>query len=146
VNIPHASLAKADLHSSVLFGANLKEAALSKADLRGALLLDADLSATNLEYANLGTLTLRSDQVSPDLRSRMTGDEGGTPLFYFPTSLARANLEGAELSGANLLDARNLTQPQLDRACGTDATLPPGLTLKPCQPGWSLFAPPINPR
>jgi uncharacterized protein YjbI with pentapeptide repeats len=49
------------------------------------------------------------------------------------------NLGGANLSGANLIDA-NLTgasldgQKQLDEACGSDAKLPTGLTLKPCPP------------
>ena len=42
-------------------------------------------------------------------------------------NLFRANLSGADLSGA-ILDG----QTQLDQACGTDAKLPPGLTLKPC--------------
>jgi uncharacterized protein YjbI with pentapeptide repeats len=48
--------------------------------------------------------------------------------------LSRTILSGADLSGADLRDARNLAQPQLDEACGTDAKLPPGMTLKPCPP------------
>jgi hypothetical protein len=38
----------------------------------------------------------------------------------------------AALSGADLKEAGNLDQNQLNDACGTDAKLPPNLTLKPC--------------
>jgi len=57
--------------------------------------------------------------------------------------LAEANLSGARVDGANLsgahlegVDLRSSTvsQIQLDRACGTEAKLGPGLTLKPCSP------------
>ena len=38
-----------------------------------------------------------------------------------------------DLSYADLTDAKNLTQTQLDKACGDAHTkLPEGLTLKPC--------------
>src|SRR5258707_868626 len=47
--------------------------------------------------------------------------------------LGFANLTGADLSGANLSGAKNLTQEQLDKACGNADTKPPGgLTLKAC--------------
>jgi uncharacterized protein YjbI with pentapeptide repeats len=47
--------------------------------------------------------------------------------------LFRTNLTDALLSGADLSIAKNLTQNQLDQACGGAATkLPEGLTLKPC--------------
>jgi len=36
-----------------------------------------------------------------------------------------------------------LAQEQLDQACGTEAKVPPGLTLKPCPP-W--VAPSLNRR
>jgi len=61
--------------------------------------------------------------------------------------LARADLRDADLSGANLSGGTDLTcadlsranlnsatakHKQLDVACGEDAKLPPGMTLKPC--------------
>jgi uncharacterized protein YjbI with pentapeptide repeats len=47
--------------------------------------------------------------------------------------LLDAILRDANLSGADLSDAKNLTQTQLDKACGKAETkLPEGLTLKPC--------------
>ena len=45
--------------------------------------------------------------------------------------LRGANLTGVNLTGADLRDARDLTQEQLDKACGNaDTKLPEGLTLK----------------
>jgi uncharacterized protein YjbI with pentapeptide repeats len=47
--------------------------------------------------------------------------------------LLSATLSGANLSSANLSDVKNLTQTQLDKACGNANTkLPKELTLKPC--------------
>ena len=68
----------------------------------GADLSGADLSDANLSGANLSG-----------------------------ANLSDANLSGANLSGANLTGAKNLTQEQLDKACGNaDTKLPEGLTLK----------------
>jgi uncharacterized protein YjbI with pentapeptide repeats len=57
-----------------------------------------------------------------------------------------ANLSGAILIRANLSNAKDLTQTQLDAACGADAKLPPGLTLKPCPDDWERRPPPRAPR
>ena len=59
-------------------------------------------------------------------------------LNVAPPQRRFADLTGADLdanlSGANLSDAKNLTQEQLDKACGNaDTKLPEGLTLKACQ-------------
>jgi hypothetical protein len=43
-----------------------------------------------------------------------------------------ANLSGASLRGA-YLNGATVYQTQLDKACGIDVKLDPGLTLKPCQ-------------
>jgi uncharacterized protein YjbI with pentapeptide repeats len=46
-------------------------------------------------------------------------------------NLSDANLRGTNLSNADLRAAENLTQGQLDKACGNaDTKLPEGLTLK----------------
>ena len=46
--------------------------------------------------------------------------------------LSGAYLDYADLDGADLRDAK-IMQAQLDHAaCGTDAKLDPGLTIKPC--------------
>ena len=49
--------------------------------------------------------------------------------------LAKTNLTGANLTGADLRGTKNLTQMQLDQACGNAQTkLPEGLTIKRCPP------------
>ena len=78
---------------------------LFRRDLRQASFTGSDLRRADLSFAQL---------TGADLNS--------------------ANLRGANLSNANLSNVRNLTQEQLDEACGTDTKLPPDLTLKPCRP------------
>ena len=74
------------------------------AELPNARLIRADLRNANLRGANL---------TGADLRG--------------------ADLRRADLSIADLSDTINLTQPQLDTACGTSNTkLVKGLTLKEC--------------
>jgi hypothetical protein len=51
-------------------------------------------------------------------------------------NLIDADLLGAHLSRAHLSGANNLTQAQLDQACGTKAKLLEGLTLRPCPADW----------
>ena len=79
----------------------MKISAIAFAPIR--LILDgADLTGADLKDANLSGANLRD-----------------------------ANLSEANLSGANLSGAKNLTQTQLDKACGNaDTKLPGGLTLK----------------
>jgi uncharacterized protein YjbI with pentapeptide repeats len=80
---------------------------LPKTNIAGADLREVNLTGAYLREANLtGT-----DLSGADL----TG-----------AGLAYANLTGAKLTGAQI------RQKQLDEACGSDAVLPPGLTLKPC--------------
>ena len=89
---------------------------LRKANLAGTDLSKAHLVAANLREAELSETNLRE----ADLRA---------------ADLFEANLSGADLFGADLFGAKNLTQEQLDTACGDDDTkLPEGLTIKPCEP------------
>lgn len=125
-----AMLAKADLHHADLQGANLKgamlwraelsKANLTAADLSGAMLSNADLLGSNLSGANLQDAAFfRADLQNADLTG---ADLRGTWLSE------------ARLKGADLRLARNLTQKQLERACGDSETrLPPGLTIKLCK-------------
>jgi hypothetical protein len=111
-----ADLGGANLHHAYLGSANLHHANLSFADLPFAHLTGANLGGANLHHANLS----RIDLTGADL----TG-----------ANLSRADLYRADLTGADLGDAENLTQEQLDSACGNaDTKLPEGLTLKPCPP------------
>jgi hypothetical protein len=96
VHIPKAKLVLATLNEVSLEGANLSGADLFDANLMAAHLSGANLSSANLSGANLDIANLDS-----------------------------ANLSGADLSGANLSGAINLSQEQLDKACGTSAKLDP---------------------
>jgi Pentapeptide repeats (8 copies) len=83
----------------------MESAHLSKANLR-----NAELIGSFLKYATLD----QADLTNADLRG--------------------ASLESATLKGAKLRGVLNLTQAQLDLACGDEKTdLAPGLTLKTCQ-------------
>ena len=82
---------------------------LYHANLSGQWLLEVDLRNANLNYSNLSNASLML------------------------VNLTSAWLIGANLSAANLSKAKNLTQTQLDEACGNANTkLPEGLTIKRC--------------
>jgi hypothetical protein len=102
-----------------LFRANLPGQYLVKEDFRGAELATANLSGANLNRASLSGANLSGADLSiAKLDSAY---------------LSNADLSGAKLNGAYLDGATNLTQEQLDKACGSEKTkLPEGLTLKPC--------------
>jgi Pentapeptide repeats (8 copies) len=115
-----------DLTGINLHGVNLKGVLLAKTNLSGANLSNADLSGANLSNANL---------TGADLRGANLGS-----IYLSGANLSNADLSGANLSNANLTGAKNLTQMQLDQACGDAHTkLPEGLTIKPCPPP----APPV---
>jgi hypothetical protein len=106
INLASARMRRAQLRFATLTGANL-----AGANLAGADLTDARLDGANLANADLSNAALAR------------------------TDLAGASLVGARLDGANLLEARNLTQIQLDDAMGDAMTeLPPHLT----RPGFWL--------
>jgi uncharacterized protein YjbI with pentapeptide repeats len=127
VILEDANLSGANLYLANLSGAHLSGAYLSHANLRGAHLDDAYLSHATLSDAHLE----RADLTDADLTD---------------ADLSGADLSGADLSGADLSGAKNLTQGQLNQACGTHVTLPEGKVqdLKPCPP-LQPVAPPLNP-
>jgi uncharacterized protein YjbI with pentapeptide repeats len=115
INLSGSNLSGASLEGAYLSGADLSRANLSHANLS-----HANLSGANLEGANLSGTDLSDANLS---RADLSHDAGQN----------RANLSHANLSGANLSRAVNLTQTQLDVACGDINTkLPAGLTVKPC--------------
>jgi hypothetical protein len=118
-HIPKANLFEANLSGAYLGGADLRGANLIYANLRGATLSGADLSGADLNRADLLGANLSGANLT------------GASLFGASLS-GTASLFGANLRGADLRGARNITQAQLDQACGTDVKLDPGLTLKPC--------------
>jgi uncharacterized protein YjbI with pentapeptide repeats len=138
-NLHGASLIGAGLNTAFLLSANLSDANLSGANLEGAN-LSANLRGANLEGANLSGANLIGANLSDaNLHDANLHDANLHDAHLIGASLEAVNLEGANLSGANLIganlsDAKLDGQHQIDGACGTDAKLPPGLTLRPCSP------------
>jgi hypothetical protein len=147
--LPHRpfDLFRANLSGQWLFQEDLRKANLSFANLSGAMLAAANLSNADLSKANLSNADLRAYLGGANLsyanlsNANLRGYLSGANLSYANLSganlseanLSDANLRGADLSDAKLSDAKNLTQTQLDEACGNSKTkLPEGLTLKPC--------------
>ena len=119
-NLIEANLSNAFLNEAYLSGARLNETNLSGARLSGARLNEADLSGANLSSANLSlTMLIDASLNNTNLNNANLND---------------THLNGASLNGADLRGARNIFQTQLDKACGTDVKLDPGLTIKPCPP------------
>jgi uncharacterized protein YjbI with pentapeptide repeats len=136
-HIPQAQLSGAHLSGAVLRDADLRDADLSDADLSSADLRYADLRGAHLSGANLGGADLRSadlssaDLSSADLRSADLSSADLRSADLSSADLSNADLSSTDLSLANLF-AAIVSQTQFDKACGTDAKLDPGLTLKPC--------------
>jgi hypothetical protein len=104
-----------DLRATDLRGADLTEVHLERAKLSGAHFERAVLVWAHLEGADLTWARLEGAHL------------GGTNLRK--AHLADAYLYMAHLDGADLSEARGLTQPQIDQAHGDAATrLPEGLT------------------
>jgi uncharacterized protein YjbI with pentapeptide repeats len=129
--LDHANLSGAKLSNADLIGAKLRNANLSGANLSGAKLSTADLGGANLSNADLSSADLSDVHLPTSLRDANLS--GGAKLSN--ADLIGAKLRNANLSNADLSGTKNLTQTQLDEACGNANTKLPegqGLTLKPC--------------
>jgi uncharacterized protein YjbI with pentapeptide repeats len=141
-NLNTANLSGANLRLANLRGAKLGFASLIRADLSGADLSDADLiSHAQLNEANLRLANLRGAQLNEanlsgaDLNEADLSDANLSGANLTGADLRGANLSDADLSAANLTEVKNLTQEQLDTACGdADTKLPEGLKVKDCPP------------
>jgi uncharacterized protein YjbI with pentapeptide repeats len=144
VNLIGADLTGATLTNANLTGANLTGATLTGADLTrvnltGAYLMGrTNLSGAYLANANLtdahllGAILTGAYLTGASLIGADLGLADLTRADLTRTNLISAHLDLANLSDADLASARLDDQKQLDEACGTNAKLPPGLTLKPC--------------
>jgi uncharacterized protein YjbI with pentapeptide repeats len=115
-----AELREADLGGAYLNGADLKSAGLQDVNLSGADLEGATLENATLEGASLSGAKLKD--------TLLVGADLGGADFYL------ADIQGlVNFSDADLSTAKNLTQVQLDGACGNNATrLPTGLAISRC--------------
>ena len=112
-----------NLSSTRLRHGSLRFATLTGADLSAADLWDADLSDARLDRVNLAGADL-----SEALLDR--ADFAGTKLA------------GANLSSASLLEARNLTQAQIDEAMGNSSTVLPPHLARPA--AWTGSVSPVS--
>jgi hypothetical protein len=120
-----------------LIGARIPKANLLGAKLIGALLTDADLTGAHLDGAYLNSAGLTGARLDGAYMSADLDGAGLSRAVLVGANLRNTDLHGANLSGADLIgtDLRdtNVTQEQLDKACGsTETKLPPKLTIKPC--------------
>jgi uncharacterized protein YjbI with pentapeptide repeats len=106
VDLSHANLSHANLSHANLRGADLSRANLSHANLSHASLHEADLNLANLSHANLShAFTIEADLSYAVLRKT---NLSGADLY-------EANLHGAHLEGADLRDARGVTEEELEK-------------------------------
>jgi hypothetical protein len=137
VNLFKADLTGADLTGADLIDANMTDAILTRANLTGAnitraRLFGANLTGANLTGANLaGALVIGSNMSQVDLTGANLIGANLTGTILSGAILTSVNLSGANLSGAGL-NGTKVLQLQLDTACGSGTTLPPGLSLKTC--------------
>lgn len=140
-NLTAANLAGADFRGAKfyrtnLFGADLSQAVFSpypsptsysphRTDLRTDL-TEANLTGVDLSDADLSMATLARAVLEDSILRNV--------------EFLGADLDGTDLSGADLTGARNLTQRQLDEACGDERThLSLGLDVGPCEKEGSRY-------
>jgi uncharacterized protein YjbI with pentapeptide repeats len=123
-NLHGLKLAQADLRGADLSGAKLDTADLSGASLRGADLSRATgaflrLAGADLSGARLVEFSACYDQI---FRRAILRGADLSRAKLCGTFWGGADLGGAKLSGADLTYSADLTQAQLDTACGDEET------------------------
>jgi uncharacterized protein YjbI with pentapeptide repeats len=124
-NLEKALAARASFKSALLKGARLIKAEFQRVNFEGA-----DLSDSSIEEAEL----MRNDFTSANLaNANLAGATLARTIFRGATltgaSFKRAYLYWARFEDTDLTAVKDLTQAQLDMACGDERTkLPAGLT------------------
>jgi uncharacterized protein YjbI with pentapeptide repeats len=133
-----------DLSGRILAGARMTHSNFSRSNFSNAVLTRADASHSEFAGADFTqadlTRTRLVDASCPRARFdrarlQQTNARGAdfTRASFAHADVTDMNFAHADLSGADLRNARGLTQEQLDQACGDRRTrLPRGLTLQRC--------------
>lgn len=133
-----------DLSGRILTGARMTHSNFSRTDFSNAVLTRADASHSEFEGADFTQADLTHvrliDASCPQARfdrARLAqADARGadfTRANFADADVTRMNFEDADLSGADMRNARGLTQAQLNEACGDGRTrLPHGLRVGRC--------------
>ena len=123
-----------------LFQVDLSYQELPNRDLSSSRLRQADLSLTTFDRAKFANANLSIVNAfgarfeNADFSNANLSDATLVGAWLGGANLSGANLSNANLSGAYLATARNLSQVQLNVACGDASTeLPKGLTLAHCK-------------
>lgn len=123
-----------------IFQAHLSYQELPDRDLSGARIRQADLSLstfdrtkfTGADMSIVNAFGIRAEDA--DFSNVNFQDAVLVGGWFGGSRFGGAKLSNANLSGADFSTARDLTQSQLNTACGDAATkLPPGLTVVPCK-------------
>jgi uncharacterized protein YjbI with pentapeptide repeats len=129
-----ADLSNADLRQSDCSNARFSNAHLTRARLHQAHLDGAQLDGTSLAFANLSGASVRETLLErAGFEAANLSNADFFMATFSATNLFRAKLNGASFEHADLARAVNLTQEQLNVACGDAETLlPPGLVIDNC--------------
>jgi uncharacterized protein YjbI with pentapeptide repeats len=123
-NLNQADLGSANFEKAKLSWSSLKGSMLVNAVMKEAEMIETDLTEAVLESANLENANLSGAVFKGALLNRARFSEA---------DLTGAMFEGAVLIGTDLGRARNLTQEQLNMACGDkDTIVAAGLSIKQC--------------
>jgi uncharacterized protein YjbI with pentapeptide repeats len=123
-----------------IFQADLSYQELTDRDLTGARIRQADLSLstfdrtkfTGADMSIVNAFGIRAEDA--DFSNVNFQDAVLVGGWFGGSRFAGARLSNANLSGSDFSSARDLTQGQLNTACGDAGTrLPPGLTIVPCK-------------
>ncbi len=123
-----------------IFQVDLSYQELTGRDLSGARIRQADLSLstfdqtkfTGADMSIVNAFGIRAEDA--DFSNVNFQDAVLVGGWFARSRFANAKLSNANLSGADFSTALDLTQNQLNTACGDAATkLPPGLTVVPCK-------------
>jgi len=124
------NLFQADLSGRERSGQNLSRARLRQADLSLAVMSRTSFAGADLRDVNaFGGVFGGASFAGADLTNATF-----VGTFLDGASFRGANLNGVNFSGAEMGRATGLTQTQLNRACGDQATLlPRGLRIPACR-------------
>lgn len=123
-SLRRARFDQAIMAHTIFEGSEVIEGSFSDAVMRGGSLSGATMAGSRFDRTRFERTDLRQVDLSAT---------SFREAVFLNTRLHGSSLAAANLSGADLTTAFGLTQDQLDRACGDEATLlPEGLTVPSC--------------